>query len=75
MIQYNKYKPNDIVGELTLQHKYSFKMPNGRIRSKWHCLCSCGKEVDVLETNLKNTKSCGHLKVQSLNLCDGTFRT
>lgn len=61
-MKYTKYKPDDIIGELTLKYKFSCKMPNGRTRSKWHCLCSCGIEVDVLETNLTNTKSCGHLK-------------
>ena len=57
-----KYKPGDVNGELILQYKFSCKMPNGRTRSKWHCLCSCGEETDVLESNLNNTKSCGHLK-------------
>lgn len=31
---------------------------------KWHCVCDCGKEIDVLGTSLRsgNTKSCGCLK-------------
>ena len=61
-IKYTKYKPEDIVGELTLIEKYSCVMPNGQKRTKWHCLCSCGKYTDVLESNLSNTTSCGHMK-------------
>lgn len=38
----------------------------------WHCVCECGKEVDVTAGNLKsrNTKSCGchKLKIQKDSL-------
>ena len=43
----------------------------------WHCLCSCGKEVDIISTSLRNghTKSCGHLakqaQFQALNIKSG----
>jgi hypothetical protein len=67
MIRYNKYKPGDIVGELILQYKFSSRMPNGKTRSKWHCLCSCGNEADIIETNLVSTKSCGHLVKEFYN--------
>lgn len=35
--------------------------PKGSRMSKWHCLCDCGKEIDVLGMSLKNgdCKSCG----------------
>ena len=35
--------------------------PKGLRMSKWHCICECGKEKDVLGMSLKNgdTKSCG----------------
>lgn len=62
VISLMKYKSGDIVGELLLQNKFSYKTPTGRVRSKWHCVCSCGKETDVIESNLSTTKSCGHLK-------------
>ena len=61
-IRYTKYKPGDTVGELKLIEKYSCEMPNRRRRSKWYCLCSCGKYTDVLESNLAHTFSCGHMK-------------
>ena len=43
----------------------------------WHCICSCGNEVDVIGTALRNghTKSCGHLakqtQIQALNIQPG----
>lgn len=58
-MKYGKYKPGDINGYLTLQYKFSCEMPNKRKRSKWHCVCACGNETDVLETNLASTFSCG----------------
>lgn len=45
---------------------------NGEKCAMWHCLCDCGKEVDVLQKSLKsgNTKSCGCLNkaVNSLRM-------
>lgn len=34
----------------------------------WHCLCDCGKEIDVIGTSLRNgnTKSCGCQKYSGL---------
>lgn len=59
-MRYTKYFPDDVVGYLTLKHKFVCPMPNGRKRSKWHCKCVCGKELDVFESNLKkSTNSCG----------------
>lgn len=33
----------------------------GKHKTKWHCRCECGNELDVIASNLKrgNTKSCG----------------
>lgn len=37
---------------------------NNKKYAMWHCLCNCGKEVDILQKSLKSgkTKSCGCLK-------------
>lgn len=66
-MKYTRYKPDEVVGYLTLQYKYSYRSLSGRCRTKWHCLCCCGKEVDVLETNFKNTKSCGCMKGKQIS--------
>ena len=63
-MKYTKYFPEDVVGYLTLKYKFSCTMPNGRKRSKWHCVCVCGNETDVLETNLHSTNSCGCMKTE-----------
>lgn len=31
----------------------------------WRCLCTCGKEFDVISTHFPNVKSCGHLFEES----------
>lgn len=56
------YKQGDIVGELTLIEKIPYKIPCGRTKNKWKCLCSCGNETEVFASNLNKTRSCGHLK-------------
>ena len=35
--------------------------PKGSRMSKWHCVCDCGNEIDVIGMSLKNgdTRSCG----------------
>ena len=73
------YKPGDKFGELTLIEKIPYKLPSGSSKSKWKCLCSCGKETIVFAANLRKTKSCGHLKAENtskahfVNLTGKTF--
>ena len=39
---------------------------SGRKYKMWHCVCSCGKESDVYESNLKKgySTSCGHTRIK-----------
>lgn len=49
-------------GELLVLHAVDdYVSPKGSHMSKWHCLCSCGNEIDVIGMSLKNgdNKSCG----------------
>lgn len=54
---------------------FTYLVPQYYIKGgKWHCLCRCGKEVDVDTRNLNSghTKSCGCLvrEKASNNVCD-----
>ena len=56
-------KLNDLTGQkfhkLTVLNRAYPNTKSGNAR--WHCICDCGKECDVVGTNLKSghTKSCG----------------
>jgi hypothetical protein len=52
----------DVYGRLTVLWCVG-PVPNGRIR-EWMCRCSCGKEIQVAQNNLRsgNTESCGCYK-------------
>jgi len=45
-------------------------------RAAWHCLCDCGKTVDVIGKNLLtgNSKSCGCLRDETASLNNATHR-
>ena len=51
-------------GKLTVQYPLDERKNNSIV---WHCLCDCGKEIDVVAGSLTsgNTKSCGCLKRQN----------
>lgn len=51
-------------GKLTVQYPLEERKNNSII---WHCICDCGKEIDVIGRSLTsgNTKSCGCLKRQN----------
>src|SRR6266851_8631865 len=54
-----------IFDELTvISEADRYIQPNGKTVRKWNCLCSCGNEVVVFQSNLGkgHTKSCGCLK-------------
>lgn len=38
-----------------------YVMKNGKHKTKWHCMCDCGRYVDVIVDNLTrgNSKTCG----------------
>ena len=42
---------------------------NTQDKAKWHCICECGNEVDVIGYHLRrgNTKSCGCLQKETLH--------
>ena len=52
-----------IFGRLTVLHRADdyISPKSKKPRAVWHCICTCGKETDVLGENLKrgNTISCG----------------
>ena len=43
----------------------------------WHCRCDCGKETDVIGCHLLSgqTKSCGHLRYNSINFTHRMSKT
>lgn len=50
-------------GKLLVQYSVDdYVSPKGFHMSKWHCVCDCGNEIDVIGMSLKNgdTRSCGH---------------
>lgn len=51
-------------GRLLVQYRADdYISPSGKRTIVWHCLCDCGKEVDILRSSLSNgTKSCGCLQ-------------
>ncbi len=59
---------NKKFGKLTVIKQSNKKNSSGNIF--WICKCDCGKETEVLNTNLtrNNTKSCGCLKKRHKNL-------
>lgn len=69
---YRTRKLDDLTGKrfghLTVLYRVEDKvLPGGQHRTCWHCRCDCGRECDVLATNMKSglTKSCGNLKIHS----------
>ena len=51
-------------GRLTVSHRAeNQRTKSGRSLVVWHCVCDCGKEIDVRAQKLKdgNTRSCGCL--------------
>lgn len=44
--------------------------PQGKLKARWHCICDCGNEVDVVGHRLKSekTKSCGCYKKQRIGI-------
>lgn len=70
----------DITGQrfglLTAQYPLPARDASGS--TVWHCICDCGKETVVRQTNLQSgkTKSCGCLQerqiLENLKLCEGT---
>lgn len=59
-------KREDLIGRrferlIVLYSVEDYISPKGYKLAKWHCLCDCGKEIDVLGMSLKNgdCKSCG----------------
>lgn len=63
MAKYKKLVPGDIVGRLELIRKYSIRLKDCSIRTKWECRCSCGEKHDVLTVSLNRgeVSSCGCL--------------
>lgn len=51
-------------GELTVEYVFNVTTKSGKPNTMAHCICSCGKEVDVYSSHLYDghTKSCGCLK-------------
>lgn len=50
----------EIFGNLTV---LSMAERNKGDKIKWHCRCSCGKELDILGSTLRNGKnSCGCMR-------------
>lgn len=58
---HHKDLTGQVFGELTVLYSQEERSKDGRYL--WHCICSCGKEVDVNSHALISgtTKSCGHL--------------
>lgn len=59
------------VGKLTVLHLADpARSPGGKAIRRWHCICDCGREVDVnqnaLTSTSKPTTSCGCSRVGSL---------
>lgn len=56
----NKY---DLTGQRFGRLVAMYAVPNNNYRSRWHCVCDCGKTKDVLQQNLANghVRSCGCL--------------
>lgn len=52
------------VGRLTVQYRAE-NTPQGKAR--WHCVCECGNEVDIISSRLKagRTLSCGCLQKEA----------
>ena len=70
----NQERINERVNDLTGQtfNRLTVLYRNGSTNAgnaKWHCRCSCGKEIDVSGAHLLNgnTKSCGCLKEENIN--------
>lgn len=60
-----------VFGRLTVLSEFKKKTGSRKVQSRWycHCLCRCGKEVDVLSSNLTKsgrgcTRSCGCLRLE-----------
>lgn len=57
----------DLTGEVN-EHGIKALYDTGKIKREchiWHCLCTCGKEFDVLSKDFPYAKSCGHLYEKS----------
>lgn len=60
---------NNIYGRLKVIHRAEdYISPKGKHYVKWHCLCECGNEIDVMARSLisGNTKSCGCLHKETM---------
>lgn len=57
-----KYK-YDLTGQRFGKLTAVFPVPDNAHRARWHCVCDCGNEKDVLQQNLTNghVRSCGCL--------------
>lgn len=69
---------NQKFGQLTAIK--AFKKPYNKNKYHWHCVCDCGRLVDVLSSNLTkgNSTSCGctrNKKIGALNLSHGLSKT
>lgn len=60
---------NNLIGNRydRLLVQYKSEISDGKGNIYWHCLCDCGKEKDILSSNLtkKTTRSCGCLAKES----------
>ena len=62
-------EPKDLTGEIFGRLRVLWKAPvTDDKKGRWTCICSCGKQVDILTGNLTrgNTKSCGCYKRESV---------
>lgn len=58
-------------GRLTALYRTNDKIfSTGRTRAQYHCVCDCGKEIDLPTSNLMsgNTQSCGCYQKESVSL-------
>ena len=71
----NDIKPGDKFGILTaIERCEDYITPKGQHATQWLCKCSCGREIKVMSSSLKNgnTKSCGHCNdIEFINPYDG----
>lgn len=69
------YEAGEKYGQLQLIERIPYRNASGKLYHKWKCICDCGKETVVFESNIGKTQSCGHLiaeKVSDKHLDDLT---